>query len=163
MNIGRSTWMGMLLRVPRDTSNSLCMWGRHIWQERRNTWNLWWNKLRQNVDSEEPALPLNQVYLGCTQRESKTNKKGSWGEIIMCLNLLSQPAAKPFALLGDPQVTLSYQSFRETCCRNNIFVVLLRHGRTHKDMRWKDTAKQRTKGSSNYTKSPLRVLMDHQI
>ena len=34
-----------------------------------------WDKLWKNLDIEEPAPPLDQVYLGCTQRECKTNTR----------------------------------------------------------------------------------------
>ena len=30
-----------------------------------------WDKLRKNLDFEEPAPLLSQVYLGCTQRDKK--------------------------------------------------------------------------------------------
>ena len=33
-----------------------------------------WNKLMKHVDLDEPTSFLDHVYLGCTQRECKTNE-----------------------------------------------------------------------------------------
>ena len=33
-----------------------------------------WNKLMKNVDTDEPTTFLDHVYLGCTQRECKSNE-----------------------------------------------------------------------------------------
>ena len=40
-----------------------------------------WKKLMSKIDLEQPIRITDHVYVGCTQRESETNKKNRDGEI----------------------------------------------------------------------------------
>ena len=44
-------------------------------QERRKNQKTMWDKLRNNVDLEEPGRLLDQLNLGCAQRECKTDRR----------------------------------------------------------------------------------------
>ena len=52
-------------------------------------------KLRKNVDLEEPTPPLDQVFLACTQRDCKTNKRIVEENRNLFESLISAGTVKP--------------------------------------------------------------------
>ena len=82
-----------------------------------------WKILMEDVDLGEPTSFLDHVYLGCTQRECQ-----------ICKHIVANDgvAFESWISTGAKEKT-SDQSFGETWCRNNIFLVLWR-GRSREEM-----------------------------
>ena len=80
-----------------------------------------WKILLEDVDLGKPTSFLDHVYLGCTQRECQISK-----DIVANYRDVIESRISAWAKTID-------QSFRETCCRNNILLVLW-HGRPREEM-----------------------------
>ena len=59
-----------------------CTWIALKWQERHKHWSRFWKTLMNRVDLEKPTTFLDQVYLGCTQRQCKQNNSHVDGKVI---------------------------------------------------------------------------------
>ena len=99
------------------------MCGRHNKGRKEEKPEALWEKLSTSVDLEENTLLLGQAFLGCTQRECKTNKKdrGRTSENVRILDLTRY--GETIAPLG--------------AIPSLHYFVVLRHGRTRKEMRRK--------------------------
>ena len=62
---------------------------------KKNNLKPMWHKLMKQVDLEEPTPLLDQVYLGCTQRECKPNQKIVQENKTLIESLISASTVKP--------------------------------------------------------------------
>ena len=126
-------------------------------------------QVEENVDFEEPTPLLNQVYLGCKQRECKTNRKIVEESLQLLGSLLSAGTVKPM-LRSDPKATI----FRgvphgRTCeeMRRKILRICEREDRTierspHHLFWWPSFFyKERSRDSSRTVKKYARRLYRH--
>ena len=85
--------LGLFIHAPRKGLVSLRLYKRFLkWEGKKNNLKPLWDKLMKQVDLEEPTPLLDQVYLGCTQRQCKPNFK-----IVKLSNNCS-------AVLSDPRL-----------------------------------------------------------
>ena len=63
------------LCIVSKVSSCLCSWTTSTWVGKSRIWNLCGKDLMKHVDLEKPTSFLDQVHLGCTQRECKTEHK----------------------------------------------------------------------------------------
>ena len=76
--MGESSGVGASLRSSTTRTLAICIRGRHQhWSGRKNNLQPMWKRLMKQVDLEKRTQFLDQVYLGCTQRECKPNKSSS--------------------------------------------------------------------------------------
>ena len=72
--MGRTTELGLLIRASTESLFPLvCVDDIKIGRRKQNL-NSVWKTLMKLVDLGEPTSFLHQVYLGCTQRECKSNE-----------------------------------------------------------------------------------------
>ena len=66
--------MGTSSHPPKITTRLANVWTTSRWLERQRKLGLMWKSLRKDVDLEYPTTWLDQVFVGCTQRETEVHQ-----------------------------------------------------------------------------------------